>query len=270
MIEGARGRKFYDAEHQRLVFIKEQADEAFWDAQWARERASVRYEGGLPRTSLVLDTTRRFLPVGSRVLEAGCGLALGSWHLHRAGYDVVALDYAPGTVSFLREKIPEVHPTLGDVRKLDYADGSFDGYWSLGVIEHFYDGWEAIRHEMARVIRPGGILFITFPMRSLLRRVLSRLGHYERWDGEAKDRFYQFALDDNHVRRALERSGFALRERRGLLGLTGVEDAFPALEGPIARVRSGPRLIRGAIGLVGNALAPIAGHLALLVMERNR
>ena len=57
---------------------------------------------------------------------------------------------------------PELHPVLGDVRNLPLEDDSVDGYWSLGVIEHLYDGYGDIFREMYRVIRRDGYLFLTF------------------------------------------------------------------------------------------------------------
>ena len=47
---------------------------------------------------------------------------------------------------------PQLDVSYGDVRALEFEDDSFDGYWSLGVIEHFPDGYEDIGQEMTRVI----------------------------------------------------------------------------------------------------------------------
>lgn len=44
---------------------------------------------------------------------------------------------------------------MQDVRKLQFADGFFDGYWSLGVIEYFWEGYNEIVNEVKRVIKPG-------------------------------------------------------------------------------------------------------------------
>jgi len=52
---------------------------------------------------------------------------------------------------------------FSDVRKLNFPDHYFDGYWSLGVIEHFYKGYDEIIHKIYRVLHPGGFLFLTVP-----------------------------------------------------------------------------------------------------------
>ena len=75
--------------------------------------------------------------------------------------------------------LPELMITHGDIRQLDFDDGSFHGYWSWGVIEHYMDGYDSIRTEMFRVIQNHGYLFLTVPTMSLLRETKAsmRLKH---------------------------------------------------------------------------------------------
>ena len=68
--------------------------------------------------------------------------------------------------------------TCQDVRNLNFDDGFFDGYWSLGVIEHFYEGYERIIKEVNRVIKRNGFVFLTFPSLSFLRKFKSKWGLY--------------------------------------------------------------------------------------------
>ena len=48
-----------------------------------------------------------------------------------------------------------------DLDDLPVEDESVDGYWSLGVIEHFYDGYGEILSEMHRVIKRDGFFDIS-------------------------------------------------------------------------------------------------------------
>ena len=53
---------------------------------------------------------------------------------------------------------------LGDVAQLPYPDDSFDGVVCFEVIEHVEDP-ERVMDELARVLRPDGLLFISSPNR---------------------------------------------------------------------------------------------------------
>jgi len=50
----------------------------------------------------------------------------------------------------------------GDVTASDWADGALDAVLSLDVLEHVPDARSAFS-ELARVIRPGGVLVMTIP-----------------------------------------------------------------------------------------------------------
>jgi len=51
-----------------------------------------------------------------------------------------------------------------DATRLSFEDESFDLVYSISVIEHIYDGWQNAVREMLRVLRPGGLLYLTFPV----------------------------------------------------------------------------------------------------------
>ena len=48
----------------------------------------------------------------------------------------------------------------GDAHELPFEDGAFDGCVSLQVLEHVRDPRRVVR-EIARVLKPGGVLFVT-------------------------------------------------------------------------------------------------------------
>lgn len=253
---------YFSPQREALVFTGRRPDPQGWDDHWAgtEGRATV------PRRSLVRDVTRAFLAPGSRILEAGCGLGQHSAALVQAGYRAVALDFAPRTLGRVAETFPETSPVLGDVRRLPLRTASFDGLWSLGVIEHFLDGFDPIRDEAARVLRPGGFLFLTFPAMNLLRRWKARLGLYPVLDRggleEVRADFYQYALEPTAVAADFARHGFEWIRTRRYLGATGLEADIPAL-----------RRVLASAGTLGRALTDrttrrVAGHIALLVLRR--
>ena len=265
---GARGEKFLDAPGGRLVYVKEPATAAYWDARWLALAERDHAAAPPRRGTLVTRTTCRHLPRGARILEGGCGTGVNSRHLHEAGYRVVALDFAPGTIAWLGKRAPELNPVRGDVRALPFADASFDGCWSLGVIEHFPDGYAAVRDELHRVLRPGGFLFLTFPALNPARRAWIRAGAFPRWDPSLQGRFYQYALDPRRVAADFAAAGFAPVARSPHLGLAGAEDLWPRFERPFQRLREGGRPARWAGAALNALLEPVTAHLMLLVLRR--
>lgn len=220
--------RYYDLANNRLVYLAQGVSAEFWDEVWNREKLKNVYTDVLPHRHYILQTTRTYLPIGATVLEGGCGLAQYSYFLGRMGYKTIALDYAEKTIDFLKENMPQVNPILGDVRSLSLEDGSLDGYWSIGVIEHFYEGHLDILKEMRRVIKTGGYLFLTFPTLSWVRKLKIRMGIFPAWqDGMKTDHFYQFALDHQFVRRELEEVGFEIVSSTGIDGLKGMRDEIP-------------------------------------------
>lgn len=263
-------RRYYEPEGRRLVYVTGSADPEFWDAQWSDSVHETLYEH-IPRRSLVVRETRRFVPAGGLVLEGGCGLARNSWYLRESGYSTIALDYVPRALIEVRRRIPQVRPVRGDVRALPLADDEVDAYWSIGVIEHWYGGYREARDEMARVLRPGGHLFLTFPYMNPLRKLRARLGTYARWSREAVglDSFYQFALDPRQVTEAFESVGFVLVDTTPFLGVTGLEEDLPAvLARWVARTQGTGFLRRTLRALLAMTSQSWASHCVLLVLRK--
>ena len=159
----------------------------------------------------------------------------------------------------------------GDVRKLQFENASFDGYWSLGVIEHFYDGYESILEEMSRILRPGGYIFCTFPAMNEYRKKRARKGVYQPWqqDDEVVKDFYQFALDPEKVETDFRRSGFRLVETQGIGTLTGwgeENDSVRWSTDVLSRFPFG--LVPKVTVLIDPVLGKKLGHMVLLVMQK--
>lgn len=72
-----------------------------------------------------------------KILEAGCGMGQIVIALRKKGFECYGLDFAKNIISILRKEFPDHHFQHGDIRQLPYKNSFFDGYISLGVIEHF-------------------------------------------------------------------------------------------------------------------------------------
>lgn len=259
--------KVYLPERGALAWFGRPADEAFWTDHWGADDLAGRVRA-VRTDDLFVPALRRHLPPGSRVLEGGCGRGELVHALRANGYRAVGMDFARQVVRAVGAAVPELVLVAGDVRRLPFADASFDGCLSGGVIEHFWDGYGGILAELRRVLRPGGRLFITFPQMSWLRRAKARLGRYagpEVARGAAE--FYQFALPVREVREALEALGFRVLEERGCGGLKGFKDEVDAVRPWLQPIYDG-RAGRRAKQACDFVLTPIAAHIAFLVLER--
>ena len=188
-------RKLYQKDKRRIIHLQTRADENFWDKRWDLEN-NINYVKSVndSNSKLVVEKTLKYLQKGLKVLEGGCGMGDKVYHLQQAGIKSYGVDFAPKTVNLLNKNLPELNISLGDVRKLKFKNEYFDGYWSLGVIEHFYNGFEDISDEMYRVLKYGGYLFITVPTFSLFRRIKAYLGFYKKVDASFPEHedFYQY------------------------------------------------------------------------------
>ncbi|HEY6995980.1 MAG TPA: class I SAM-dependent methyltransferase [Xanthobacteraceae bacterium] len=95
------------------------------------------------------------LEPGARVADLGCGSGAFTALLARAGYLCVGLDISPQLVAVGRRKYPEIAFVEGDIERLPFPDGSFDGVLLSGVVHHFPDPSRCAA-EVFRVLRPRG------------------------------------------------------------------------------------------------------------------
>lgn len=107
---------------------------------------------------------------GKRVLEIGCGRGGFSCWLARQPArpsEVVAADFSTTAIQKARayaeaQGLTDITWTVSDIQSINYPDESFDTVISCETVEHVPDPKKAIL-ELARVLKPGGRLFLTTP-----------------------------------------------------------------------------------------------------------
>ena len=139
-----------------------------------------------------------------------------------AGADVYGIDISieilKGAEEAFRDGPGRTGFIVSDVRAIAFADGVFDGIYSMGTIEHFKEHGQAVR-ECFRVLRPGGVAVMGVPnardpfLRPLLVGALHRLG------------LYAYGYEKSFSMKALERllvaEGFEVVDRTGILFIPG-------------------------------------------------
>ena len=120
------------------------------------------------------------LPTGGRFLDVGAGTgATGAWLASHGS--LISLDLKPTALDLHRARHPSDAVVCGSAAALPFADGSFDVVLCVTVLYHasVVTPQGAVR-EMARVVRPGGVVCLVEPGVRRLRRAHDRVTHAER------------------------------------------------------------------------------------------
>jgi ubiquinone/menaquinone biosynthesis C-methylase UbiE len=104
---------------------------------------------------------RLAIPAGARVLDVACGTGNTAIPLARQGAIVTGVDIASNLIAQARERAAAENVSVtfdeGDAEELPYTDASFDAVVSIfGAM--FAPRPEVVASELARVLRPGGLL----------------------------------------------------------------------------------------------------------------
>lgn len=153
--------------------------------------------GDSPWHQLVLKHLGTVKP-GGRMLEIGCGGGGFSTQLAKvAKVELVAADFSPVAVAqtqrlLTQQGLVRVTAMVEDIQALTFADSCFDTVISCETIEHVPDPCLAVG-ELARVLKPGGRLFLTTP------NYLSLQGVYRAYLWGRRRRFQETGQPRNNL-----------------------------------------------------------------------
>ena len=129
------------------------------------------------RERLLLDLFLSASP-GPRVLDGGAGQGTMSSRLEKLGFEVTSTDVSVAAVEFLRKNLSGA-VLEADLGELPFADATFDAAVLGEVLEHVDDDRGALT-ELARVLRPGGVLAVSVPANPAL------YGPSDEWAGHVR------------------------------------------------------------------------------------
>jgi SAM-dependent methyltransferase len=98
-----------------------------------------------------------------RILDAGCGVGWNLRHYGLRGHDAFGFDVAPAAIARAR-RLGLTAIAFGSVTAIPFQSGLFDVVFSFDVLEQLaVDDVPRAFAEMARVLKPGGTLFVRAP-----------------------------------------------------------------------------------------------------------
>ena len=163
LVECARCRMRFLAVQPRGASFAELYARDYFEADYrcGRSHASSFEESAFVAENRgLLDAFEALTPPG-RLLDVGCASGWLLHHAKRRGWQAQGVELSEAAVRFARERGLDVH--LGDLASAQLPDGSFDLVYMGDVLEHVPD-CRATLAEVARVLRPDGVLYLRGPI----------------------------------------------------------------------------------------------------------
>jgi len=112
------------------------------------------------RLAMIVREVER-LPRNARILDGAVGLGQLAGRMQQRGYRVFGIDYAFEAALHVK-RTSTIPAVVGDMTRMPFRDGAFDGVTTGETLEHLDDDASAAR-EIARVLRDGGSCIATVP-----------------------------------------------------------------------------------------------------------
>ena len=121
----------------------------------------------------------------TEVLDVGCGTAPIAESVVAMGSKYTGVDFSPEMIEAAKRKIEKfvsqgkAQLATGDVRHLNFRDGTFNAITAMGVVEYLLEtDVPRVISEFSRVLAPGGVAVITIPKRWHWGSIVVQSLHY--------------------------------------------------------------------------------------------
>jgi SAM-dependent methyltransferase len=158
-----------------------------------------------PLDRALLDRFAKQTSGQGEVCDMGCGPGHGARYLRDAGASVFGLDLSPAMLEQARKLNPDISFRGGNMMALDIPDGTLAGVAAFYAIVNIPKlSLPLIFREMARVLRPDGLLLLAFHAGDEV------IHEEELWGHKLSMNFLFF--QPSEIRLDLEGAGFVIEE----------------------------------------------------------
>jgi len=156
-----------------------------WKGIWSEIEKGASLEPEKDALSSMVFETVRKISRGTKnqsFLEAGSGLGFASLRISLSEGNVILLDVNSYILRVSQRFFSQrglsdrAHFVVGSISHLPFRNDFFDVVWNSGVLEHFnISNQKRFLNEMAKVLKPGGVLAVIVPNKNAFIYNFSRI-----------------------------------------------------------------------------------------------
>jgi len=98
-----------------------------------------------------------------RILDAGCAQGRDSAEIKKDYKNIIGIDYNSDFIKEAKNSYSNIEFFEGNIEKLDFKDEEFDAVYCVNTL--FYTDPKKSLPELSRILKKGGILFVTLDKR---------------------------------------------------------------------------------------------------------
>mgnify|MGYP001460381383 CR=1 FL=1 len=177
----------WNANKTRIIY---ESEEEFLEIQSGRTKDELEPYDSTQYPQVVTDLLRfyPYIEKNSLILDAGCRDGWTMLRMKEDGYNcVTGVDVVPRAIDFCHQR--GLNASVQNIQEMDFDDASFDAAFCRHTLEHTINPKKALK-EMARVVKPGGVVFVIIPIESGKRKLKARrkikFGHSYVFEGDNK------------------------------------------------------------------------------------
>jgi ubiquinone/menaquinone biosynthesis C-methylase UbiE len=139
--------------------------EIAWDEMYAQGTHRTNWDTDWPSPELAGFVAAHDWAPGARAVDLGCGTGADAIYLASLGFDAVGVDISGEALRLAQKRASrageQVEWVQADVCDVPLDDRSVQLIVDRGCLHHFtHAQWGAYAGEMARLLAPGGLLFV--------------------------------------------------------------------------------------------------------------